>query len=522
MRSIRVEVSGRALVFNGDRVVKIGRAPDADIVLTGPSTSRAHAELRPDGQGWHLVDLGSQHGTHISGRAVKDTLVPNDVTVLFGRETDGSLVRLLPTRREAPLGPPLEATRAGTPRPAHTVAANAAQGAGSGLVVRVAGRDHSFGPGHTVSIGRDPGSDVVCEDPTVSRHHGRLEPQPYGWLYIDSSSTGTYTGARRRSTIRIDKAQRLRLGHPAAGVELTITPVYPAAVAQRQLRRRSRRKRGLALVAGLATVAVTIATAVFVLRLFEGPQRVQTGRVTSTSPPPTGLTSDELDRAKAATVLLSATTVNSQGMAVSYSGSGSIIDPNGMILTNAHVAAPHAPGLASRYPPSGLQNPPYLAVSLTRASDDRPADAEYRARLVRANGYIDAAIVQIYANADGSPLSAELDLPTVPIGDSDELRTGDDITILGFPGISDSRAVSVTRGVVSTFIKDSSLPGPRGEIDTDARIAPGNSGGLAINDNGQIIGIPSAYRQEAGSPIVSGRVRPINQVKPLIARAAGE
>ena len=44
---------------------------------------------------------------------------------------------------------------------------------------------------------------------------------------------------------------------------------------------------------------------------------------------------------------------------------------------------------------------------------------------------------------------------------------------------------------------------------------------MAINDDGELIGVPSAYRQDAGVPIVSGRIRPIDLVKPLIAQVEG-
>ena len=111
-----------------------------------------------------------------------------------------------------------------------------------------------------------------------------------------------------------------------------------------------------------------------------------------------------------------------------------------------------------------------------------------------------------------------LDLPTLGLGDSDDLRTGDDVTVLGFPSISGSAAVSVTRGVISTFLDDPDL-GPRAEIDTDARIAPGNSGGAAINDDALIVGIPMALYFEEGTAVVSGRIRPINTVMDVIAAA---
>ena len=96
---------------------------------------------------------------------------------------------------------------------------------------------------------------------------------------------------------------------------------------------------------------------------------------------------------------------------------------------------------------------------------------------------------------------------------------GDDVTVLGFTGISTSKAVSVTTGVVSTFIKGDF--GARSEIDTDARIAPGNSGGMAIDNDANIIGIPSALFSD-GAPVVSGRIRPINVVADRIEQAESE
>jgi putative serine protease PepD len=76
----------------------------------------------------------------------------------------------------------------------------------------------------------------------------------------------------------------------------------------------------------------------------------------------------------------------------------------------------------------------------------------------------------------------------------------------------------VTRGVISTFVSDRSGR-DRAEIDTDARIAPGNSGGLAIDNDGELVGIPTALYAEKGSIVASGRLRPINLMVPMIERA---
>ena len=72
--------------------------------------------------------------------------------------------------------------------------------------------------------------------------------------------------------------------------------------------------------------------------------------------------------------------------------------------------------------------------------------------------------------------------------------------------------------MISTFVDREDL-GERSEIDTDARIAPGNSGGAAVNNDAELIGIPTALFAPDGSPVVSGRIRPINFVSDLIEDA---
>ena len=72
------------------------------------------------------------------------------------------------------------------------------------------------------------------------------------------------------------------------------------------------------------------------------------------------------------------------------------------------------------------------------------------------------------------------------------------------------------------MINDPDL-GPRSEFDTDARIAPGNSGGMAVDNEGVLIGLPTALEFDpSGSGVTSGRIRAIDVVKDLIARAEAE
>ena len=75
MSPLVVEVDGRVLRLEGSTVIRIGRAIDAEVVLTAGSVSRQHAELRPVDGWWVLVDTGSQFGTYVNGvRIVEHTI----------------------------------------------------------------------------------------------------------------------------------------------------------------------------------------------------------------------------------------------------------------------------------------------------------------------------------------------------------------------------------------------------------------------------------------------------------------
>ena len=204
-------------------------------------------------------------------------------------------------------------------------------------------------------------------------------------------------------------------------------------------------------------------------------------------------------------------------------GSGTIISPDGLILTNAHVAQPQAPGLAVALGEPGSQleqNPPYLTVELTTGPSS-PVSARYRARPVTVDGYLDLAVVQIYATSDGTPLDGKtLHLPYLSLGNDAAAQLDQTVTVLGFPGVADSDSISVTSGVISTFVPDplNHVSDPRFELETTARLAHGNSGGAAVSDGGQLIGVPSLEVTGQGGD-ESWRLRSVTEAQPLIATA---
>ena len=99
-------------------------------------------------------------------------------------------------------------------------------------------------------------------------------------------------------------------------------------------------------------------------------------------------------------------------------------------------------------------------------------------------------LLKIARKLDGSQVNpANLDLPVVPIGNSDTVRFGDPVYVFGFPSIG-GQTITFSAGSVSGF--DTMEPiGNRAWIKTDAVIAGGNSGGLATNTRAELVGVPS-------------------------------
>ena len=160
-------------------------------------------------------------------------------------------------------------------------------------------------------------------------------------------------------------------------------------------------------------------------------------------------------------------------------GSGTVIGPTGLIVTNRHV----------------VENSDDWGIAVLRDIDERPVP-EYRARLLGYSQEVDIAFLAIDRWADGEPLIDEnLDLPHAVSAES-ALRRGDYVALLGYPGIG-SGFLTFTEGGITTILRGS-VGGETASIayQTDAEIGPGNSGGLAVNNNGEMVGIPTAVATE--------------------------
>ena len=185
------------------------------------------------------------------------------------------------------------------------------------------------------------------------------------------------------------------------------------------------------------------------------------------------------------------------GLSSAWTGSGTIVHPQGIILTNCHVANPRAMG----QPGASADR---MGISITEASDRAPA-LSFFAEVVAYDPNLDLAVMRIVCDVKGRRVP-RLDLPAVALGDSDSLELGDRISIFGYPGIG-GETVTFTSGNVSGFSKERGVRSNRAWIKTDATIAGGNSGGTAVNTDGFLVGIPT--QAAAGTGVTPVDARPV-------------
>jgi len=188
-------------------------------------------------------------------------------------------------------------------------------------------------------------------------------------------------------------------------------------------------------------------------------------------------------------------------------GSGSIVSPDGYILTNYHVVE----GPADR--PLEWHA---ILVSDPDAPDLLPV-FRYWARYVAGDATYDLAILRIVEYADETPVPPGTAFPFVTLGDSGNLLPGDPVTVVGYPGISGD-TITFTTGVVSGFLGEDLTAGGKQWIKTDAKLARGNSGGAAFDANGLLIGIPTLRTQTTDGSYIEQQdyLRPLALALPLI------
>ena len=169
-------------------------------------------------------------------------------------------------------------------------------------------------------------------------------------------------------------------------------------------------------------------------------------------------------------------------------GSGVLIDPSGLVVTNNHV----------------IEGADQVKVSL---ADKR----EFEAEIVLKDARSDLAVLRI---GDKRERFAAIDL-----ADSDALQVGDVVLALGNPfGVGQT----VTHGIVSAVARTQvGITDYQFFIQTDAAINPGNSGGALVDLSGRLVGINTAIFSRSGGSQGIGFAIPVNMVRGVISSAQG-
>ena len=169
-------------------------------------------------------------------------------------------------------------------------------------------------------------------------------------------------------------------------------------------------------------------------------------------------------------------------------GSGVIVDPSGLVVTNNHV----------------IEGASAVKISL---ADKR----EFEAEIVLKDEHSDLTILRIKG--------ANERFPVLEFGNSDELQVGDIVLAIGDPfGVGQT----VTHGIVSAVARTQvGISDYRFFIQTDAAINPGNSGGALVDAAGRLVGINTAIYSRSGGSQGIGFAIPANMVRVVVASAKG-
>src|SRR2546428_6104024 len=156
-------------------------------------------------------------------------------------------------------------------------------------------------------------------------------------------------------------------------------------------------------------------------------------------------------------------------------GSGVIVDPNGYVITNAHVV-------------HGAQRIVVVLPATTAGGTARQSGTKkgvYEARVVGTHSESDLAVLKIEA----------IGLPALTLRDSAAVKQGELVFAIGSP---QGLASTVTFGIISATARQTEIDAPMLFIQTDAPINPGNSGGPPVEADGGGVGIHTLFLSRSG------------------------
>ena len=501
--------NGQEFVLNGE--MTIGRSVENDIKLSDDGgVSRKHARLAVSGTQVIAGDLGSSNGTYVNeGKIAAPTVLRDGDRLRVGATT-----MVFKAAR-----PALRTTEVVSQDSGSTVHWQSAE-----PMTLVRGDGAEFGLNRTVRLGRGESNEIALSGDTgASQTHARIDVVAGQAVISDlGSSNGTWVNGKKiGGPTTLKHGDKVLVGGAVFRVRVGSQPL-PALESRQATTSRVGLFVGgglLGLIAlaalGVGVVALGVVTYFVGFKPTATPAPVVEVTVAVPVPVESGGNASATQQASAeqralrALVYVVAPVGDPRTTDAASTGSGSLLDARGYALTNFHVVGDLDTG---RY----HNDEGWVLIGLNWNNASDAPDTFYRCEIVKADKDIDLALIHVVALENGDPLPPDLTFPFMPVGNSDDLKIGDSIAAIGFPGLG-GNTPTFTRGTVSGFLMDVALNLDRGWIKTDAEVNPGNSGGMAINSKGELIGVPTQvfFGTEVTGKI--SEVRPINFAREFIA-----
>lgn len=186
-------------------------------------------------------------------------------------------------------------------------------------------------------------------------------------------------------------------------------------------------------------------------------------------------------------------------------GSGSMIDARGYVLTNFHVVGHMHPETGV---PGTLHNQQNRVLLATVESARQAARPRWVGTVVRADAQLDLALIRIVSDTDGNRIQGA-PFETISMASTEDLRPGSKVWAFGYPlGV---RTINVTEGSIAGFQMNA-----RDEVAwlrSDAEFNPGNSGGMLVDEQGRLVGVPTRVYHGRGRALEPVELaRPVERV----------
>lgn len=182
-------------------------------------------------------------------------------------------------------------------------------------------------------------------------------------------------------------------------------------------------------------------------------------------------------------------------------GSGTMIDARGFVLTNHHVVAPV---LVPGFEGPSVRSQTHVRVQIPHG-DSLDASDTFEAEIMASDSTLDLAVIRI-TGRPGEPPRNDLRFDAIAIADGEALPTGTTVHVLGYP--FGHRMLTVLVGTITG--RREQTDGTVEWVTTDAPFNPGNSGGSVVDAQCRLVGVPTQ--------VFRGGLNPVNMARPIDAR----